>query len=178
MKLVIMSDSHLHNEIIKNIIEQHPDADYYIHCGDVGTTLPPELKDKLTVVKGNNDYEDFKPTVTLEFEGKKIFICHGHQFNIEESTQLLEQYAKNNDYQIVCFGHSHEPYYKIVDNITYINPGSVKFPHGKVIFTPTYCIFENNQCDFYNAKTCTKLDNIFKPKQKTSLFKRLFTKDR
>ena len=62
---------------------------------------------------------------------------------------------------------------KSIDHITFINPGSVRFPEGR-IYIPTYCIYENNQCDFYNAKTFEKIDDIFTPKKKISLFQKLF----
>ncbi|MGN1033663.1 MAG: metallophosphoesterase family protein, partial [Intestinibacter sp.] len=38
--------------------------------------------------------------------------------------------AKNNNIDFVVYGHTHIPEYKIIDNITFINPGSTTYPRG------------------------------------------------
>ncbi len=170
MKLVIMSDSHLNNDLIQNIINHHQDATYYIHCGDAQALIKHE---RLLIVKGNNDFQDYPQTITLNIEGKNVLITHGHLFNVDTSLALLTSYAKEHHIDLVCFGHTHQPCFETIDHITFINPGSVRFPEGR-IYIPTYCIYENNQCDFYNAKTFEKIDDIFTPKKKISLFQKLF----
>jgi predicted phosphodiesterase len=37
----------------------------------------------------------------------------------------FQQLAKDSSYQVQIMGHSHVPYYKIVDGVHFINPGSV-----------------------------------------------------
>ena len=40
----------------------------------------------------------------------------------------FQQLAKNAGYQVQIMGHSHVPYYKVVDGVHFINPGSVGRP--------------------------------------------------
>ena len=35
MKIVVVSDSHGRNDILKTIQEKHPNAKLFIHCGDL-----------------------------------------------------------------------------------------------------------------------------------------------
>ena len=34
MQLLIISDTHLQNDLLKKITDHYPNMDYYIHCGD------------------------------------------------------------------------------------------------------------------------------------------------
>jgi putative phosphoesterase len=43
----------------------------------------------------------------------------------DDSEGRLNELAKDSPYQIHIMGHSHVPYYKIVDGVHFINPGSV-----------------------------------------------------
>ena len=38
--------------------------------------------------------------------------------------------AKDNNVDIVVYGHTHIPVYKKIDNIIFINPGSTTYPRG------------------------------------------------
>lgn len=40
----------------------------------------------------------------------------------------LYKYAKENNIDFVVFGHTHIPTYETIDNITFINPGSLTYP--------------------------------------------------
>ena len=43
----------------------------------------------------------------------------------------LLKLAKNNHIDIVVYGHTHIPVYKTIDNVTFINPGSLTYPRGE-----------------------------------------------
>jgi hypothetical protein len=78
------------------------------------------------VVCGNNDYNIQAPeSVVFEFAEHRFFMCHGHRHGLYNGYHSLLAAAKHNDADAVLFGHSHVPYYKIVDSISIINPGSV-----------------------------------------------------
>ena len=67
---------------------------------------------------------------------------------------------------IICFGHTHRPYYKVNNKITMINPGSICYPRGHYK-SPTYCIFDtkNRKTTFYNTNTllpCDPFDTSYK----------------
>lgn len=67
----------------------------------------------------------------LELEGHRIGIFHGspasdneHLFS-DTPTSRFHELAKITDCDIVLIGHSHSPFHKKVNNVHFINPGSV-----------------------------------------------------
>lgn len=176
MKIIIMSDSHLKNDLVYSIINQYPEADYFIHCGDVGKEIELPKDKKIFVVKGNNDFVEFPKEIDIFLQGIHLFITHGHLYQVDNNLNLLYEKAKKNNYQVVCYGHTHDPKWEIKDGCHFINPGSVAFPRGGKIFIPTYCILENEEVHYYHAKTHECVDELFQPKKKESLFKRLLKK--
>jgi putative phosphoesterase len=62
--------------------------------------------------------------------GLRIGIFHGTLEDPDEELfpsapeSRFRQLAKNSPYQVQIMGHSHIPYYKIVDGVHFINPGS------------------------------------------------------
>lgn len=176
MKIIIMSDSHLKNETVMAIIEHHQDADYYIHCGDVGKPIDQEKIKNFYIVKGNNDYSDFPKELLLEINHQRYFITHGDQYQVDLNLDQLSHVAKEKQAHYVLYGHTHHPDKQVIDQMTFINPGSVTFPRGGKIFVPSYCVLEDNDLHFYHAKTFENIDHLFEPKKRTSLFKKFFHK--
>lgn len=176
MKIVIMSDSHLKNETVLSIIEKHPDATCFIHCGDVGCEIQLPEDKSVYLVKGNNDFLDLPWDQEVMINNTKIFITHGHRYHVDISLDELKKQAEENHYQIVCYGHTHDPKWQQSGGCYFINPGSVSFPRGGRIFVPTYCIFEDGIIHYYHAKTHECVDHLFEPKKKVSFWKRLFKK--
>lgn len=175
-KILVVSDSHHHNEILNKIFSHHPDIDTCIHCGDLQdneNTL--NIKD-LYLVRGNNDFELYPEDLTLTFENYKFYITHGHLLDIEFNDFKIKDMAKENNVDIALYGHTHDPKYYQEDGIYYLNPGSVSFPRGGKIFVPTYSILtldESIECHFYNAKTFECIDDLLfnpQPKKKKSFF--------
>lgn len=174
MKIIIMSDSHLKNETVLSIIHHYPDADYFIHCGDVGKDIHQSSIPNFYIVKGNNDYSDFPKELLLTIDNKRYFITHGDRYQVDLGIDALIKKAKEENANVVLYGHTHHPEAKKIDNILVINPGSVTFPCGGQIFVPCFCILENDEVHYYHAKTFENIDHLFEPKKRTSLFKRLF----
>ena len=52
MKIILMSDSHGRNDRVEEVIQLHPDADAYFHCGDI--ECDPYTFPNVRVVCGNN----------------------------------------------------------------------------------------------------------------------------
>lgn len=141
-KIFIMSDSHGLTEEVAMIKNRHSEeADAIIHCGD--SELSPnsgEMKGMLCV-RGNCDFEPEYPNDLLEEAGsRKIYITHGHLYNVKSTLMNLHYRAKEVGAQIVCFGHSHIAGAELIDSILYINPGSVRLP--KMRTEKTYASIE------------------------------------
>jgi uncharacterized protein len=86
------------------------------------------------LVMGNNDFGvSMTETLAFDFAEHHFFMCHGHRYNLYSGYSFLVNAAKNAGADIALFGHSHIPHYKIVNGITFINPGSVGRPRSNKI---------------------------------------------
>lgn len=132
MRILVISDSHGKNDDVKRVIEQVGKIDMLIHLGDVerNAGYVQELaKCETHIVLGNNDFfMDLPQQKSLEIAGKRVFITHGHRFYVNYGVDKLREYALENEYDIVMFGHTHRPYLEIGDKVTILNPGSISFP--------------------------------------------------
>lgn len=132
MRILVISDSHGNNKDVKQVIEQVGKIDMLIHLGDIerGAEYIWELVDCEThMVKGNNDFGGALPATDTFFIGdKRVFITHGHRFYVGYGVDNLREYAKENEYDIVMFGHTHVPYVEVGDDVTILNPGSLSYP--------------------------------------------------
>ena len=115
----IISDTHglLREEVINKL----KTCDYIIHGGDINKKeIMDELKKiaPLFVVRGNNDKgewaEDLPKELYFNIGEINFYMIH----NINEISNSL----KNID--VIVFGHSHKYFYEVIDNTTYLNPGS------------------------------------------------------
>jgi len=83
-------------------------------------------------VRGNCDREKtFPEEVNFTVDDVKVFVTHGHLFNVKSSMLSLTYRAKELNAQIVCFGHSHILGAEMIDDILFINPGSLLKPRGR-----------------------------------------------
>jgi putative phosphoesterase len=57
-------------------------------------------------------------------ENKRIFMTHGHLYGVKTSLDALmnEGFVRHAD--ILLFGHTHIPYYKVMQRMCIVNPGS------------------------------------------------------
>ncbi len=103
-----------------------------------------KYKEKIIAVRGNCDSE--VDQMLLEFpitsdyteillENYKIFATHGHMYNKNNMPKL-----KQGD--IFIHGHFHIPMTEKVDNVYYLNPGSISLP--KENSKNSYGILEND----------------------------------
>ena len=157
MKLLIASDIHGAAEPAEKIVEVYrkENPDLVILLGDLlyhgpRNDLPPtygpkkvipllsEMKDRILAVRGNCDAEVdqmvlpfpiLEETRTLEADGKRILLAHGHH--------PLE----TTGYDVVMTGHTHIPVLEKKDGITWLNPGSTSIPKNGS--KPSYALWED-----------------------------------
>lgn len=132
MRILIVSDTHKHNENLQFVVEKIGKIDMLIHCGDLECQLE-YIKEKVdcpvVAVRGNNDF--FLPLEKEEvfyIEKYKIMVTHGHHYNVSLGVEMLVDEAESRNADIVMYGHTHRPHLEIRDNITIINPGSISYP--------------------------------------------------
>lgn len=153
MKILLLSDTHGQLDETRNVIGAYRNMDAYIHLGDVGFELK-ELH-QFDVVRGNHDHMDSLPYKMIKMFGKHRVAClHGNLFDNEVLVHmmdkafddkedimeacmnmlydLLSNYAKTLDCDVLLFGHTHHQVCTEVHGVTLINPDSLCFgsPHS------------------------------------------------
>lgn len=124
-KILVVSDSHHKTDALKKVLARHLDVDYIFHCGDFSKDGLLE-DEKCIMVKGNCDYHDLPSEQLVKINDYfKIFITHGHLYNVKSGLGNLYFKALEVGANVVCFGHSHIPTLFKEDNIYFFNPGSV-----------------------------------------------------
>ncbi len=148
MKIVVVSDSHGRNDLLCDLVLKHPDADAFLHCGDI--EYEAESFPEYIVVQGNNDYfYDTPAQRILPFGNHRILLIHSHQLSYRKREEQLIAYAKEHHCDIVCYGHTHVAEYRKVNGIILLNPGSLKYSRdGR---DPSYAILTIDG-DYVDAK--------------------------
>ncbi|MFY3791655.1 metallophosphoesterase [Ureibacillus sp. MALMAid1270] len=161
MKLLVMSDTHGNAEVIKQVSERHKDVDTVIHCGDSELAFDHEYLENTKRVRGNCDRDSRFPNEELfSLSGKKIFVTHGHLFNVKSSTMNLFYRAKEVEADAVFFGHSHVLGCELLDNVLFVNPGSLLIPRGNN--DKSYTIVEFVNDEWYVTAYTAERNEIFK----------------
>lgn len=140
-KILILSDSHgLKNEL-KEIIERHKaEVDCMIHCGDSELEEYNDVLEGLVVVQGNCDWNGkFEEEHVVNLGSEKIYVTHGHRYNVKTSYVPISYRAEEVGATIACFGHSHVATTFFENDVVYINPGSIKTPRGRKEKTYVIC---------------------------------------
>ena len=135
MKIFVVSDTHgSTREFIEKAISMGK-PDFIIHLGDYvedADKIEEAIGIKTVVVKGNGDYfhSEYDEDDILDIGDKKIFITHGHKYNVRYSVDNLFYKAKEVDADLVLFGHTHVPVFFEEHGIFIMNPGSASMPRG------------------------------------------------
>lgn len=152
MKALVFSDTHGKINSAVKIIEMHKDVDLIIHLGDLvrdAEHLQSIFKDiRVECVSGNNDfYQNHPNEKIIEFDNKKLFLTHGHDYRVKYGFEDLFKKGRELKIDGVLFGHTHRAHEEIVDNILYFNPGSISLP----LKTPSYGIIETRGNKLYSV---------------------------
>jgi len=131
MKLLVVSDSHNNNDLLRKIATKHNDCDYYIHCGDSQSSK--EEIHPFVSVKGNCDYfsSDYPKNMILTSPLGKVYIEHIPFYQ----TYISE--LKRKGFVLYIHGHTHVKRDEVRDGIRIINPGCLAYPRGEGL---SYCV--------------------------------------
>jgi len=98
MKVLICSDSHRRLDYFQQVMElENPEI--VIFAGDHSTDaidMSLVYRDVLfAIVKGNTDMDDYESRDMRIFDlmGKKVFLTHGHLYNVKQTLEELEKKA-------------------------------------------------------------------------------------
>lgn len=153
MLLGIIADTHDNLTMTKKAVELFNDrkVDYMLHAGDFTSPftlkLFSELKCRYAAVFGNNDGDKLllqersggsikNQPLMLTLDNKKIVVVHEHH--------TVDALADSGHFDVVIYGHTHEPLVKRVNTSLLINPGEVcGWLYGK----PTAALLDLNKME-------------------------------
>lgn len=136
MKILVISDTHRNiDEILKVIENGKTLPNLIIHLGDYvidGENIEKETGIKVEMVRGNGDFFDknYEDDKIIDIEGKKIFLTHGHKYNVRYGVMNLLYRAEELNADIALYGHTHVPMIMEDSGIMIMNPGSTSYPRG------------------------------------------------
>jgi uncharacterized protein len=132
MRIGVVSDSHGNLYMLDKAINAMGNVDLLVHLGDHyqdALKVNKKFKYDMVYVAGNNDFINAENAEKqIEVSGKRIFLTHGHKYGVNFGLMQLEYKAREQETDIMLFGHTHR---YLVDNsngIFYLNPGSVSRP--------------------------------------------------
>lgn len=142
-KVLVFSDTHGNISNMMNIIEKSRPLHAVIHLGDVEgdenrikTYLGKDVKTYF--VRGNNDFfTDLPKDMEIDLGGHRCLLTHGHNYGVGMDAYRLSMEAQARNCDIAFFGHTHRPYFRNIDGVLCINPGSISYPrqaNGKASF--------------------------------------------
>lgn len=135
MRLLIISDSHGNKDLVKKIILETAKVDYVLFAGDGIKEIKQisrETDIEIIAVYGNCDYFSEVPSERLiVICGKRIFLTHGHKYNVKFELDKLYYRAKELKADIVIFGHTHKPVSFTEEDVLFFNPGSILLSRGR-----------------------------------------------
>lgn len=166
MQIIIMSDNHRDEEIVRDVLRQNPQAERYYLLGDSEMRKHVLVNLGVISVKGNYPFEPKLPKeLILTIEGVRVLMVHGHKQHVKTGIERIKQYAYDKDSQLVFFGHTHK--YRIYDagEMILVNPGSLTLPRGHHEKTYAKATINKNHVrveiiDVDNQKTLNSFEKI------------------
>lgn len=133
MKALVFSDTHGRTlEMLQAIDKEQPDM--VLHLGD----CVPDVDDIANVfdglpvrnVCGNNDWSSDAPeSMIVTLGGVRVFLTHGHLFNVRRNRNMLVREARRNHCAVALYGHTHQTELGQYGEVLVCNPGSISMPY-------------------------------------------------
>lgn len=145
MKILIISDTHRHNENLESVLKKVSPIDMLIHLGDIEGTedyIEYLVDCPVHMIAGNNDFFSKSPKeLTIKIGKYNVLLTHGHLYNVSFGIEYIFNKAKERSLDIVMYGHTHSPVITRRDGIVLLNPGSLSYPRqqGRI---PSFIIME------------------------------------
>lgn len=137
MTVLILSDTHGHADRVESLLDRpsiRPDA--ILFAGDGVRDLSYlSLPCSLYAVCGNNDSPTLAQSeLTVDLDGIRLFLTHGHRFGVKSGTERLLMHAVARGADAVIYGHTHRPHEEYVPAGTRV--GDTVLEKGLWLFNP------------------------------------------
>jgi uncharacterized protein len=156
MKIVVLSDIHDNIWNLKIALENMPQTDAMICCGDlcspfiIGLLAKSYSKD-IYVVFGNNDGDLYRITQNAsKFAHVKLcgemldMVLDNQKIAVNHYPEIARPLALSGQYDLVCYGHNHIHQIETIGNTLLINPGTMMGynPATDQDITPSLIIYD------------------------------------
>lgn len=150
MKIVIFSDTHGRQDLMKQIIEKEKPFEVMVHAGDMEDQVSGVLgytDYQIRIVAGNCDYGlGYSRELFFDLDRYHVLLIHGNMCgsihcNPAQSIESLKNYARNKGADILIFGHTHVPKMERDEELLCINPGSLSLPRQEN-HKPSYAVLK------------------------------------
>ncbi len=123
-KIVLVSDNHTLLKPIEYLRHTYSSYDYFFHCGD--SEFPKKALKDFACVRGNNDDDPEYPLhKIIEVGNHRFLLTHGHRDFFLMKYEMLADLGRREGCDVVCFGHTHVPFQKVIHGVLLLNPGSI-----------------------------------------------------
>lgn len=129
VQVLVMSDSHGDERLVRQALSKHPQVAAVIHLGDgASEAMSVAARDSRPwhIVRGNCDIGDAVPVnkvVTLG--GAKLYLTHGYAERVKSGLLTLTYTAREQEVAAALYGHTHIPDVTFHDGVMLLNPGSI-----------------------------------------------------
>ncbi|MCL2588302.1 MAG: metallophosphoesterase [Oscillospiraceae bacterium] len=128
MQILVFSDSHNRIAPMEAMVRELM-PDLILHLGDHESdahALAHRFPDiPIRMVRGNCDWGGEAPLLeNFELADKRVVMCHGHRYDVKTHDADLIAMGREAGADLLLFGHTHIPYYEVIDGIHVLNPGA------------------------------------------------------
>lgn len=127
MKILVFSDSHSELRFMRAAIKREQPGQVF-HLGDYAQDAEQLSREfpllPFAIVRGNCDWSSKQPLTRLvALDGVRFLLCHGHSYRVKDSLLSASYAAREQQADILLFGHTHIPFLERTDRLTLLNPG-------------------------------------------------------
>jgi uncharacterized protein len=147
MRIGVISDTHGHVANTRAAVQRlgSLEVSAVLHCGDIGSCEIPPLISAWPAhfVFGNcdHDHDELRSAIeeaglacyglfgNLELDGRRIALIHSHD------ARLFRRICTSGDYDLVCYGHTHQAEQRREGKTLVLNPGALfrATPHSLAV---------------------------------------------
>ena len=132
MRVGVISDTHGAAAGLARALGALPNAEAWIHLGDVtgdARLLEKQAGVPVYAVRGNCDLDVRTPAEqVITLAGVRLLLCHGHQYGVRWDRTRLFYRAQELGCALALYGHTHVSLVEASGAVLAVNPGSPYLP--------------------------------------------------